>query len=161
MKLTRRGAIKIPAALLTAGAQPALSARAAQQDQGQQAMTIERYGPTPSLAAGIPLINLVVVHRDLVYVSGITASPGTQGDVAEQTHEVLTRIDTCLAKAGTNKSNLLSAQIWLTDMANFAAHNDAWNAWVDAKNAPARACLHSPRLWRPEMLVEIMVTAAK
>ena len=58
-------------------------------------------------------------------------------------------------------SHIPVAQVWLTDMSLFGAHNDAWNEWVDSKNTPVRACLHSPQLWRPGMLVEIMVTAAK
>jgi enamine deaminase RidA (YjgF/YER057c/UK114 family) len=94
-------------------------------------------------------------------VSGVTAHPLCHGNVKRQTAEVLARIDALLAKAGTSKANLLAAQVWLTDMSLFTAHNEAWNAWVDPKNAPVRACLLSPRLWYPGILVEIMVTAAK
>ncbi|HKU97312.1 MAG TPA: RidA family protein [Vineibacter sp.] len=123
-------------------------------------MGIERYELTPAIP-GIPLISYAVAHGGIVYLSGITANPASLGDVKDQTLQILARIDTLLAKAGTNKSRLLSAQVWLTDMSLFAAHNDAWNTWVDAKNPPARACLLSPQLWRPGMLVEIMVTAAR
>jgi enamine deaminase RidA (YjgF/YER057c/UK114 family) len=103
----------------------------------------------------------VTAHGGIVYVSGVTAHPRRLGDVKQQTAEVLARIDALLAKAGTSKANLLAAQVWLTDMSLFTAHNEAWNAWVDPGNAPARACLLSPRLWYPGLLVEIMVTAAK
>ena len=129
-------------------------------------MNIERYETQePTLAAPLgivaPIINQVTAHNGIVYVSGVTAHPARLGDVKQQTTEVLARIDAVLAKAGTSKANLLAAQVWLTDMSLFTAHNEAWNTWVDPKNAPARACLLSPRLWYPGILVEIMVTAAK
>ena len=66
-----------------------------------------------------------------------------------------------LATAGTDKSKLLTAQVWLADMDDFAAHNDAWNEWVDQDHPPVRACLQSPRLVLPGLRVEIMVTAAR
>jgi enamine deaminase RidA (YjgF/YER057c/UK114 family) len=128
--------------------------------QGGQAMSIERYEQTPS-HAGIPLISYAVAHGDVAYIAGVTADPARLGDVKDQTRQILARIDVLLEKAGTNKSKLLSAQVWLTDMNLFAAHNDAWNEWVDPRNPPARACLLSPQLWRPGLLVEIMVTAAR
>ena len=129
-------------------------------------MNIERYEtaePTDAAPLGIvaPIINQVTAHGGIVYVSGVTAHPGRLGDVKQQTAEVLARIDALLAKAGTSKANLLAAQVWLTDTSLFTAHNEAWNAWVDPGNAPARACVLSPRLWYPGLLVEIMVTAAK
>lgn len=129
-------------------------------------MDIERYEtvkPTDAAPLGIvaPIINQVTAHGGIVYVSGVTAPPMRLGDVKQQTTDVLARIDARLAKAGTSKAKLLAAQVWLTDMTLFSAHNEAWNAWVDPDNAPVRACLLSPRLWFPGMLVEIMVTAAK
>jgi len=84
----------------------------------------------------------------------------TWGDVEDQTRKILTRIDALLASVGSSKAKLLTAQVWLTDMELFGAHNGAWNEWVDPENPPVRACLLSPRLWRPGMLVEIMVSAA-
>jgi enamine deaminase RidA (YjgF/YER057c/UK114 family) len=123
-------------------------------------MSIERYELTPSIP-GIPLISYAVAHGDVAYISGVTANPGQLGDVKDQTRQILARVDALLERAGTNKSKLLSAQVWLTDMSHFAAHNDAWNEWIDPKNPPARACLVSPQLWRPGLLVEIMVTAAR
>lgn len=129
-------------------------------------MNIERYEttePTSAAPLGIvaPIINQVTAHAGIVYVSGVTAHPARLGDVKQQTTEVLARIDALLAKAGTSKANLLAAQVWLTDMSLFTAHNEAWNDWVDPKNAPVRACMLSPRLWYPGLLVEIMVTAAR
>jgi enamine deaminase RidA (YjgF/YER057c/UK114 family) len=153
--ITRRNAIGLSAG--TAGlvglAQAAdLSSTGAPTD-------VERYELSPSLP-GIPLISNAVVHGGIAYLAGITANPAKLGDVKDQTRQILARIDALLAKAGSHKSKLLTAQVWLTDMSLFAAHNDAWNEWVDPKNPPARACLLSPQLWRPGMLVEIMATAA-
>ena len=119
---------------------------------------IQRFESTPAIP-GIPLISWAVAHGDVVQISGITGNPG--GDVAQQTRQVLARIDELLAKANTDKTRLISAIVWLTDMSLFAAHNNAWNEWVDPKNPPARACLLSPQLWRPGLLVEIMAIAAR
>jgi enamine deaminase RidA (YjgF/YER057c/UK114 family) len=124
-------------------------------------MEIERIGKSKR-APGIPVIGYATVHGSVVYLCGITANPaGPLGDVKQQTREVLGQIDRLLSSAGTDKSKLLTATVWLTDMDDFADHNDAWNEWVDPERPPVRACLQSPRLWRPGLRVEIMVTAAK
>lgn len=107
---------------------------------------------------GLPVISKVVERGRMVYVCGVTPEP--PGDVKAQTHQVLERIDRLLALAGTDKSKLLTAQVWLKEMGDFEAHNAAWNEWVDRANPPVRACVQS-ELWRPEMRVEIMVTATK
>jgi len=109
----------------------------------------------------LPIISYVTVRKDTVYLAGVTAGPDHLGDVKDQTRQVLDRIDRLLHLAGTDKSKLLTAQVWLTDMAHFADHNTIWNGWVDARNPPVRACLLSPRLVLPGLLVEIMVTAAR
>ncbi|HKA42194.1 MAG TPA: RidA family protein [Burkholderiales bacterium] len=106
----------------------------------------------------LPRISGAVVHGDTVYLQGVTPDPG--GDITSQTRQVLERIDTLLAMAGTEKSKLLSAQVWLSDMRLFEAHNIAWNEWVDQNNPPVRACTRAD-LVRPGLLVEIMVTAAR
>jgi len=108
----------------------------------------------------VPVISLVSVHKDIVHLCGVTADPGHPGDVKDQTRQVLDRIDQLLLLSGTSKSKLLTAQVWLADMGHFADHNRVWNGWVDADNPPARCCIEA-RLWRPELLVEIMVTAAR
>jgi enamine deaminase RidA (YjgF/YER057c/UK114 family) len=107
---------------------------------------------------GRPIISRVVVHGDIVYLCGVTPDP--VGDVKSQTKQVLERIDRLLKTAGTDKSKLLTAQVWLADMRPFEDHNAAWNEWVDPQNPPVRACVRAD-LWRPNMLVEIMVTATK
>jgi len=106
-----------------------------------------------------PRMTRCVVRGDTVYLCGLTAADTSQ-DVKGQTRQILDRIDAYLAQAGSSKSNLLQAQLWIKDMAMFADMNSVWNAWVDPKNPPARACVRA-EMARPEVLVEIMVTAAK
>ena len=77
-----------------------------------------------------------------------------------QTKTALAEVDALLAQAGSDKSKILMAQIWLADIADFEAMNSVWDAWVDTANPPARATGES-RLATPEYLVEIIVTAAK
>jgi enamine deaminase RidA (YjgF/YER057c/UK114 family) len=76
-----------------------------------------------------------------------------------QTQAILATIDNLLAQAGTDKRTILTAQIWLKDMSDFAAMNTVWCAWVDPVNKPVRACVQST-LSDPAFLVEIQVTAA-
>ncbi|MGH7031010.1 MAG: RidA family protein [Stellaceae bacterium] len=106
-----------------------------------------------------PRMSRCVVRGDTVYLAGLTASDSSQ-DIKGQTKQVLDKIDAYLAQAGTSKSNLLAANLWIKDMALFAEMNSVWNAWVDPQNPPARACVKAD-LARPEILIEIMVTAAK
>jgi enamine deaminase RidA (YjgF/YER057c/UK114 family) len=106
-----------------------------------------------------PRMSRCVVRDNTVYLAGLTASDATQ-DIKGQTKQILDKIDAYLAQAGTSKSNLLSANLWIKDMALFADMNSVWNVWVDPENPPARACVKAD-LARPELLVEIMVTAAK
>lgn len=105
---------------------------------------------------GRPRISRAVVHNGIVYLCGVTPEP--TGDVKAQTRQVLARIDQLLASAGSDKTKLLTALVWLSDMRLFAAHNDAWNEWVEQESPPARACVES-QLWTPGMLVEVMATA--
>ena len=97
-----------------------------------------------------------VVHGGLVYTAGQVAKAD---GVAAQTSEILANIDRLLAEAGTDKTKILTATIWITDMAEFAEMNAVWDAWVAPGHAPARACTEAP-LALPEFKVEIMVTAA-
>jgi len=105
-----------------------------------------------------PIISRVVAHRDRVYVCGITGDP--VGDVTVQTRQALGRIDQPLAQAGADKSKILTARVWLSDMGLFRTHNLAWNEWVGPANPPERACVEA-ELTAPGLLVEIMVTAAR
>ena len=116
-------------------------------------MTIQRFdtGPRMSQAA---------VHGDTVYLAGIVANKTAGDSVTKQTQEILSIIDGYLAKAGTDKSKLLTATIYLTDMKTFADMNAAWDGWVSAGNTPARATVEV-KLAAPQYNVEIMVTAAR
>lgn len=105
------------------------------------------------------ILSLAVEHDHTVYLAGIVAK-GLDQDIKGQTKEVLDEIDRLLAKCGTNKSKVLTATIWVTDIRNRAPMNEVWTAWADPKNMPARACIEA-KLADPRGLVEIMVTAAK
>ena len=99
-----------------------------------------------------------VVHNGIAYIAGQVGNPGD--DVTAQTRTVLAEIDRLLAAAGTDKSKLITAQIWLADIATgFAAMNAVWDEWVSPGNAPARYTGEA-KLAGPEYLVEIIVTAA-
>ena len=101
-----------------------------------------------------------VVHGNTVYLAGIVADNPKGKSVTEQTQDILKQIEGFLKKAGTDKSKLLSANIWITDMANFAEMNAVWDVWVAPGNTPARATVEA-RLAAPDYKVEIMVVAAK
>jgi enamine deaminase RidA (YjgF/YER057c/UK114 family) len=107
---------------------------------------------------GQPIISQAVVHRNVAYFAGVTPDP-VAGDIKAQTAQVLRRVDELLKLAGTDKSKLLSAQVWIADMRLFEDHNAVWNEWVNPANPPVRACL-TTEFWRPGMLVEVMVVAA-
>jgi enamine deaminase RidA (YjgF/YER057c/UK114 family) len=116
-------------------------------------MTIQRFETGPRMSQ-------VVIHGDTIYLAGIVAKTMASESVAKQTQEVLSIIDTHLAKAGSDKSKLLTATIYLTDMKNFAEMNAVWDSWVSAGNTPARATVEAG-LAAPQYSVEIMVTAAR
>ncbi len=99
-----------------------------------------------------------VVHGGVVYLAGQVAKRREE-DVAGQTRQVLAAIDELLAAAGSSRTRMLSATVWLARIADFDAMNAVWDAWVPAGHAPARACVES-RLARPDILVEIRVIAA-
>ncbi len=101
----------------------------------------------------------LVIHNDTVYLSGQVAKDSTS-NITEQTKQVLDKIDALLAEAGSDKSKILSAQIWLANMGHFTAMNEVWDSWVTKGNAPARACIEA-RLANPDLLVEVGIVAAK
>ncbi|HUT50918.1 MAG TPA: RidA family protein [Alphaproteobacteria bacterium] len=107
-----------------------------------------------------PRMSQIVVRGDTVYLAGQVASDKPGAPVGEQTKNILDKIDGYLAEAGTDKSKLLTATIWITDVATFNDMNAVWDAWVDPENPPARACVEAT-LAAPEYTVEIMVVAAK
>ena len=98
----------------------------------------------------------IVKHQGTVYLCG---QVGDGDSVAEQTRDCLGRVEALLERAGSSRERILQAVIWLADMADFAEMNAVWDAWVPEGHAPARACGEA-RLARPELRVEIIVTAA-
>ena len=102
-----------------------------------------------------------VIHGDTVYLAGQVAQSAAGASVTDQTRAILGQIDELLAEAGTDKSKALSATIWLCSMDDFAEMNAVWDEWSKGGNAPARACVESPRLAAPQFTVEIGVIAAR
>ena len=115
-------------------------------------MSIVRHDPSQ-------ILSLAVEHGNTVYLAGVVAKK-LEADVKGQTKEILDEIDRLLAKCGTNKSKVLAATIWVSDIRNRAPMNEVYTAWADPKNMPVRACIEA-KLADPRGLVEIMVTAAK
>ena len=101
----------------------------------------------------------MAVHGDRVFLAGQIAEDGSQ-DIVGQTRQVLAAIDALLARAGSNKTKILMAQIYLADIADFAGMNAAWDAWVAPGHTPPRATVQA-KLAKPEWKVEIVVTAAR
>ena len=104
----------------------------------------------------LPIISKIVIHNGVIYTSGVIGDP--EGDITTQTQQVLEKIDELLSFGNSNRSLILSAQVWLADMADFAAHNVVWDQWVDPKNPPARATVQA-QLYDPRLLLEIRVIA--
>jgi enamine deaminase RidA (YjgF/YER057c/UK114 family) len=98
------------------------------------------------------------VFGDLVFLSGTVADDKSQ-PMRGQTEQVLRKIDATLAKAGTNKSRILSATVYMADATLKDEMNDAWMAWVDRSNLPTRTAVGAALT--PGTLVEITVVAAK
>jgi enamine deaminase RidA (YjgF/YER057c/UK114 family) len=99
------------------------------------------------------------IYNGMVFIGGQVAADRTE-DISGQTRQALARLDEILADAGTDKSRLLTVQIWLKDIArDFAGMNDAWDAWISPEAAPARATAQC-EMGAPDVLVEIIVTAA-
>jgi enamine deaminase RidA (YjgF/YER057c/UK114 family) len=115
-------------------------------------MTIKRYEPSK-------IYSKVVEANGFVFTAGIVADDVKQ-DVKGQTQQILRQIDQLLKLAGTDKTKLVSATIWVTDIRARDAMNEAWTAWTGGENLPGRACVEA-KLADPRMLVEIAVVAAK
>ena len=115
-------------------------------------MTIKRHEPSK-------IYSKVVEANGFVFTAGITPEDVKQ-DIKGQTQQVLKEIDRLLALGGTDKTKVVSATIWVTDIRNRDAMNESWNAWTGGENLPGRACIQAA-LADPRMLVEIAVVAAK
>jgi len=110
------------------------------------------------LEAG-PRMSQAVIHRGVVYLAGQVALDAPGADVAQQTRSVLRRIDALLAAAGTDKSRMLSARVWLTDLRRLDEMNEVWAEWISPGNAPTRVVVEA-KLAAPQYTVEIGVIAA-
>ena len=106
-----------------------------------------------------PRMSDAIIHEGRVFLAGKVADRSQGRSVREQTAEVLEQIDTTLKKAGTDKTRILTANIWLSDISTFSEMNAVWDAWVVPGRTPARATVEA-KLAAPEYKVEIMVTAA-
>ena len=100
-----------------------------------------------------------VIHNSVVYLAGQVAED-TSRDIKGQTQEILATIDRLLAEAGSDKTRILQAQIFLTNIKDFAAMNEVWDAWVPQGHTPARATVEA-KLAAAAYLVEIKVIAAQ
>lgn len=105
-----------------------------------------------------PRMSELAVHNGVAYLAG-QVPEDTSLDIVGQTSQVLEAIDALLAQAGTDKTRILRAQIFLADMGDFTGMNQAWDEWVAAGHTPPRATVQAA-LARPEWKVEIVVTAA-
>lgn len=101
----------------------------------------------------------IVIHGDTVYLAGQVADD-RNADITVQTQQVLQKIDTLLAEAGSDNSKILSAQVWIASIGHFAQMNEVWDSWVAEGHAPARACIEA-RLASPDLLVEVGIIAAR
>jgi enamine deaminase RidA (YjgF/YER057c/UK114 family) len=116
-------------------------------------MDIQRIGAGPRMSQA-------VIHGGAVYLAGTVADKAAGRSVGEQTKEILEIIDGVLAKAGTDKTRIVSATIWLTDIKTFAEMNAVWDAWVAPGQTPARATVEA-KLAAAPYNVEIACIAAK
>lgn len=116
-------------------------------------MTIQRFETGPRMSQA-------VVYGETIYLAGQVAQKAAGKSVTEQTRDILEAIDKLLAAAGSDKSKLLSAQIFLSDIATFNEMNKVWEAWVSPGNTPARATIEA-KLAAAQYTVEIMVVAAR
>ena len=116
-------------------------------------MSIHRIAPGPRMSQA-------VVHGPTIYLAGQVAHKAAGASVTEQTREILGQIDALLAEAGSDKTHLLAATIYLADIATFAEMNAVWDAWVAPGHTPARATVEA-KLAAPPYTVEIVVIAAK
>ena len=115
-------------------------------------MTIERQQVAQRMSR-------IVKHNGTIYLCGQVCKDASK-DITEQTVTMLDKVDELLLAAGSSREHMLSATIYLNTMADFAAMNAVWDAWVPEGHAPARACVEAA-MARPELLVEISVTAVE
>jgi len=114
-------------------------------------MSLQRIGTTRRYSD-------LVIHNGVLHTVEVPASDAT--DIVSQTRAVLAGLDRLLAQGGTDRSKLLMATIYLTDMADYAAVNALWDEWLPEGSAPCRACVQVAALAQPDWRIEIALTAA-
>jgi enamine deaminase RidA (YjgF/YER057c/UK114 family) len=107
-----------------------------------------------------PRMSQAVIYNGVVYLAGQVAVDAAGASVKEQTQSILKRIDALLKAAGTDKSKLISANIWLADLRRFEEMNEVWDKWVSAGTTPTRVCTEA-KLAKPEYTVEISAIASR
>ena len=115
-------------------------------------MSIEKHHTSPRMSQ-------LVIHGDTIYLAGQVAND-FDANITVQTEQTLQKVDELLTEAGTDKTKILSAQVWLSNMGNFDQMNHVWEAWMTPGYAPARACTEA-RLASPDLLVEVGIIAAR
>ncbi|HMN88051.1 MAG TPA: RidA family protein [Bauldia sp.] len=105
-----------------------------------------------------PRMAQLITHNGIAYLAGQVADNGKAG-VEDQTRDVLAKVDALLAEAGTDKSKLLTVQVFLPNISDFAAMNTVYDAWIHPEKKPVRACIEA-RLAHPDLRVEVLATAA-
>ena len=114
-------------------------------------MTIQRFNTNTRMSQ-------MVIHNETIYLAGQVGAP--EEDVAQQTRTMLANVDRLLVEAGSDKTKILQATIWLANMDDFAEMNEVWDSWVPEGHAPGRACGEA-KLATPDYKVEIIIIAAK
>ena len=123
-------------------------------------MDIKRIGRNPATDPTRSRSSQITVHNGTVYFAATPDRPFDPGaSAAEQTRQMLKRVDERLALAGSDKSKILAAHVMISDMRHFAEMNGVWDAWVDQESPPVRAC-GAADLGSPDMKVEVIITAA-
>jgi enamine deaminase RidA (YjgF/YER057c/UK114 family) len=108
-----------------------------------------------------PRMSQVVIHNKTIYLAGQVASRAPGRSITDQTRDILSKIDLLLEQVHSDKSKILSATIWLTDMSKFDEMNAVWDGWVAPGAAPARATVATPQLASPDFHIEIAIIAVQ
>jgi len=114
-------------------------------------MTIERIRPEPRMSD-------IVIHNDTIYYTAVPEN--LDANAKDQTAETLAIIDAALTEAGSDKSKILDATLFLVNKEDFPAMNEAWDTWVSPGNAPVR-CTVQANLMNPKYKIEIKIIAAR
>jgi enamine deaminase RidA (YjgF/YER057c/UK114 family) len=113
---------------------------------------------TLTKTGGSARFSAIASHGGQIHLAG-QVSQLKEADIVAQSNDVFAKVDALLAEAGTDRSHIISVQVWLTDMSDYAGFNDAWDSWVSGIAPPTRVCVEA-RLAQPHYKVEVLVIAA-